>query len=524
MRDRADADGTDLLVIDSGDRIEGNGLYDGSKPKGAYIFDIFKQQHIDLICSGNHELYKPNSSENEYHITAPNFRGKYLASNLDIVDSSTEKIVPLADRYRIFTTKNQGIKIAAFGFLYNFKGNANNTAVQPVQKTVKERWFQDVIRENVDLFVVVCHMGVKTEEVDVIYKAIRDVNWDTPIQFFGGHWHIRAYRKLDNSAYALASGRYMETVGFMSINGINVGKNTPLTSRSPSFRRRYIDHNLYSLQYHTNATKFVTKQGKKATGMITKARTELHLDKNYGCAPKDLWLNRVPFGSNDSIFAWLEHEVIPSQLSDNQNAEAPKIILANTGAMRFDIFKGLFTKDTTYLVSPFTSGFRRIRSINYGIASRLTMVLNSDDPVFTELASKLDVALLAPPENQQLLFNNVTDVYSTVDQSVFQHRPALLPGYTTVDDDGDDGDDTIHSPVPAYVLPNCMETRLGSFVGLNRTSNVDVVYNEFLEPYIIVALGFLGLDYRVEDTVSYKDGKSLTDMISDWVRNHWSCN
>jgi 2',3'-cyclic-nucleotide 2'-phosphodiesterase (5'-nucleotidase family) len=37
----------DLLLIDTGDRIEGNGLYDASEPKGEYTLEIFKEQEID---------------------------------------------------------------------------------------------------------------------------------------------------------------------------------------------------------------------------------------------------------------------------------------------------------------------------------------------------------------------------------------------------------------------------------------------------------------------------------------------
>ena len=55
MRKKADDDDKDLLLIDTGDRIEGNGLYDASHPKGNYSRDIFDQQEIDLICIGNHE-------------------------------------------------------------------------------------------------------------------------------------------------------------------------------------------------------------------------------------------------------------------------------------------------------------------------------------------------------------------------------------------------------------------------------------------------------------------------------------
>ncbi len=55
LRQRAHDDGNDLLIIDTGDRVDGNGLYDASKPKGNYTREIFAQQDLDLICVGNHE-------------------------------------------------------------------------------------------------------------------------------------------------------------------------------------------------------------------------------------------------------------------------------------------------------------------------------------------------------------------------------------------------------------------------------------------------------------------------------------
>ena len=98
LRQRADDDGSDLILVDTGDRVEGNGLYDASNPKGKYTFDIFKHQAIDIITPGNHELYKKNSSNNEYYYTVPNFHDAYVASNLDIYSPKTGKLEPLAQR------------------------------------------------------------------------------------------------------------------------------------------------------------------------------------------------------------------------------------------------------------------------------------------------------------------------------------------------------------------------------------------------------------------------------------------
>lgn len=103
--------------------MEGNGLFDASVPKGKYLYDIFKEQEIEIITSGNHELYKQNSSNNEFYYTVPNFKDGYLASNLDIYNPETGDLEPLARRFKKFTTKNQGIRILAFGFIFNFHDN-----------------------------------------------------------------------------------------------------------------------------------------------------------------------------------------------------------------------------------------------------------------------------------------------------------------------------------------------------------------------------------------------------------------
>src|ERR1700712_4947073 len=100
MRSKADERGVDILLIDTGDRIEGNGLYDASTPKGKYTYDIFKEQDIDVICTGNHELYQADAAAREYTQTVPNFKGKYLASNLDYINPKTGDTIPMAPRYR----------------------------------------------------------------------------------------------------------------------------------------------------------------------------------------------------------------------------------------------------------------------------------------------------------------------------------------------------------------------------------------------------------------------------------------
>ncbi|KAF5877366.1 putative ser thr protein phosphatase family protein [Botrytis fragariae] len=547
MKKQADDKGVDLLLVDTGDRIEGNGLYDASDPKGQYTYDIFREQHIDIICTGNHELYKADAAAREYDQTVPNFNGNYLASNLDYINPKTGEQIPMAKRYRKFTTKNQGIKVVAFGFLFDFNRNANNTVVQEVEKTIKEEWFQQAIREDADLFVVIGHVTLDGPEYKAIYKALRDQNWDTPIQFFGGHSHIRSYAKYDSKAYGIQSGRYMETVGWMSIEGIKKDEKekipqekhtssaqaTEVAERtSMSFQRRYIDNNLFGYHFHTglNDTTFPTEHGKNVSNSIAKARKALNLDHNFGCAPKDLWMSRAKYPSKDSLFSWLGDEVMPDVVYRLDRKDVPTIAITNTGAMRFDIFKGAFTRDTTFIISPFVSKFLYIKDVPIAAAEQVLPLLNSGGNIF--LSSNLDINNLAPPEHlsykTDILAPSIpisdlsppSNAQSPLFSSSSTQKPELIPGYTTKDDNGSDGDDTIHSPITFHRVPNCIESRINIPSINSNPETVDLVFIDFIKPWILVALRFSGADYTDEDVNSYRN-ETLTELMAGWIKDNW---
>lgn len=549
MREKATSQGQDLLLIDTGDRVEGSGLYDSSEPQGVYLSPILKEQHVDVICSGNHELYKQNTSEREYLTTVPNFRDNYLASNIDIIDPHSHELVPLARRYRKFTTEAQGIRIVAFGFLLDFTGNYNNTIVQSVRETIKEAWFQEAIHdENVDLFLVIGHVPVHSPEYSAIFQEIRSLHPDTPIQFFGGHLHIRDFAKYDSRSYGLASGRFMETIGFLSINGLRTVHNTSKITELPvpSFSRRYIDNNLYSFFHHTNLNEstFHTAHGKNVSRMITEAREKLALDEVHGCAPKDLWMSRVPYRAPDSIFTWLEEFVLPGTLYKKSHRKEPAVAIANTGAIRFDIFKGPFTQDSAFLVSPFTSGFRFVPNIPVKKVNDIIEILNKAPKVLSETSRETSTLLhLAPPEQigrSQPTFNNEQTLVQhdrpsvSHEQTPFiapdESQPLIFPGYTTVDQMGSDGDDTIHSPITFYNVPNVISAFVpgrhnSSRILPDTSGTVDLVYIDFIEQYMSLAAKFAGLDIDFKHSSEvYLEGETLTTLILDWIKENWKCH
>ncbi|KAH7077946.1 Metallo-dependent phosphatase-like protein [Paraphoma chrysanthemicola] len=538
LRAKADADGSDLLVIDTGDRVEGNAIYDSSKPRGKFTYEIAKEQHIDLISSGNHELYKADTAEGEFFHTVPDFKGNYLASNLDIYNPKTGKVEPLAPRYKKFTTKNQGIRILAFGFIFDFTGNANNTIVQRVEDTVKESWFTEAIKDkDLDLIIVFGHVDIRSDEYALLFRTLRSAQWDTPIQFFGGHSHIRDYKIFDSKAVALESGRYMETLGFMSIDGLNTGgsqSRTPVPQKAKlKFDRRYIDNNLYSLYHHSGKKKktFPTEHGLNVSKAIGEARKSLDLTHKYGCAPRNFWVNRRPYPHKESIFTMMADELLPQTIAKSERMKSGKkaLVVTNTGAIRFDVFKGAFTKDTKFLVSPFTSALRYIPDVPYKAASQVIKLLNNEGPIMLEMMEQN--AFLTPPEVHAARFRpHLLSSHDSMfanqgrEQVVFSgDEPEPFPGYTTKDDASNDGDDTIHSEIQFYNVPNCIQATVGfEPEDDHEPATVDLMYNEFIEKWVLMALQYTGQKYTSDDTKVFADGKSFTDIMTDWVSEAWA--
>lgn len=528
MRVKADRDGVDLLLIDTGDRVEGNGLYDASDPKGKYYYDIYREQAVDLICSGNHELYVASTADREHQRTVPNFRQNYIASNLDYVDPESGERMPMAQRYRKFQTKNQKLDIVALGFLFDFTGNANNTVVQPVEKTVQEQWFQEAIREEADVFVVIGHVGVRMPEFGVIFKAIREQNPLAPILFFGGHVHVRDATAYDSRSFAVASGRYFETIGWMSVDG-ELERTAHSEDAKLSFNRRYIDNNLAGLQYHTglDESTFPTEHGRNVSAMITKARKELKLDQTFGCAPKTLWMSRAPYPGNDSIFSWLENEVLPDVVVNPSRKDVPRLAILNTGAIRFDIFEGPFTRDSTYIVSPFLSVFTYIPDVPYHIARKVLKLLNSAGRIME--SAPMDNRFMATPEqlfiqediiHERPAPNTYVDAFGQKPLGGdVEKRPRLTEGYTTKDDIGNDGDDTVHMPINFYVVPNCVQAEVG-FPTDGEPETVDLVFLDFITPWVLMALKLLGGEYSQQDVQPYIEG-TMTELMTRWIEKNW---
>ncbi|PGH13821.1 hypothetical protein AJ79_03389 [Helicocarpus griseus UAMH5409] len=567
MRKKADELEVDLLLVDTGDLHDGNGLSDTTTPNGVYTDELFTKVDYDLLTVGNHELYVTEIAYEAFANFSNVYGERYLTSNVQILNNATGEFEDMGHRFRYFTTKH-GLRIMAFGVLFDFTGNSEVSKITKGADMIKEEWFIEAIKtEPVDLFVVIGHNPVRPGGNDgtlpIVQKAIRDARPDVPIQLFGGHYHVRDFIVWDETSTGLASGQYCETVGWLAMTGIKSPtfkgsmkpKGVPNPTRRamvdgkipppapPSYNtggdegmlyaRRYLDWNRLTFAYHAVGSqdpKLDTKLGKWITGDITEFRKAQELATVVGCVPQTYCESCIPYGEEGNIFNLAEVALAATVINETR-ADKPRMILINTGSIRFDLVKGPFTLDDSYIVSPFPNSFMFIPDVPYAQAKEVLPILNAgpyqkkrsvsvdthsssmlagrgicaDPPLATSMKAKRD--LLMP--------RSITR----------QPRESLdmTPGHTTTDDFGTDGDDTPHSEIPRFEVPNDVQANASFPTDGSEPEAVDLVFIDFIgEDYVLPALAEAGGSYTMEDVQYYMPPEFTSNQyLQEYAEMAW---
>ena len=110
-------------------------------------------------------------------------------------------------------TINPGLRIMAFGVLFDFTGNSNVSKVIPAKTMVQQQWFLDAVNypQPIDLFLVIGHNPIRTtvssSTFGLLHSTIRALRPGVPFQSFGGHTHVRDFTVYDESSTGLESGQ-----------------------------------------------------------------------------------------------------------------------------------------------------------------------------------------------------------------------------------------------------------------------------------------------------------------------------
>ena len=140
-------------------------------------------------------------------------------------------------------------------------------------------------------------------------------------------------------------------------NGTQSATTTVSSSTSEMvYSRRYLDWNRLTFGYHADKSQdstFDLQSGLRVTKEINAARKALNLTVLYGCAPETYCQFCKPFLAKGNIFGLIQ-EALATTVVNVSRADIPRLIIVNTGSIRFDLVQGPFTLYT----------FRNILRIN----------------------------------------------------------------------------------------------------------------------------------------------------------------
>ena len=131
----------------------------------------------------------------------------------------------------------------------------------------------------------------------------------------------------------------------------------PSISSAPSailYSRRYLDWNRLTFSYHAVGSqdwKFDYNSGRRVTNDIADARKALNLSSSslFGCVPRNYCQYCKQFGSEGNIFTLLE-TALGATVINKSRANIPRLVIINTGSIRFDLVEGPFTLSVHHML------------------------------------------------------------------------------------------------------------------------------------------------------------------------------
>jgi len=302
------------------------------------------------------------------------------------------------------------------------------------------------------------------------------------------------------------------------------------------YSRRYLDWNRLTFEYHatdSQANTFDYHSGLRVTGDITDVRKKLNLTSLYGCAPDTYCMTCKAFNTPGNIFSLVESALGATVINPARSTIA-RYIIVNTGSIRFDLVKGPFTYDDSFIVSPFTDAFQYIPSVPYKLAKNVLNSINGAPlndkrnnnnklgsmPLIVERDSCID------PEISIIDTRSFSSPASSIKTRGVNRRQAIVsPGYTTRDDFGTDGDDTPHSAIPSFPQPNYVAGN-GSFPEDGSTPDVvDVVFLDYFASTVVTILNQLGGSYTAADVAYYMDPSFTTqNYLPEYAKKFWQAD
>lgn len=294
------------------------------------------------------------------------------------------------------------------------------------------------------------------------------------------------------------------------------------------YSRRYLDWNRLTFEYHatsSQASTFDYHSGVRVTQDITDVRKALNLGSLYGCAPATYCESCQPFEAPGNIFS-LVSTALGATVVNASRSTIPRYIIINTGSIRFDLFKGPFTYDDSFIVSPFTDAFQFIPSVPYSMAKN---VLNALNGASIENKRNVDFGSMPLPSNHDSCIDPTIGLISSTSElktrGISRRQAVVTPGYVTTDDFGSDGDDTPHSVIPSYHQPNYAQGNASFPADGSAPAVVDLIFLDYFASTVVTVLNQMGGQYKIADVRNYIDPSfSVQSYLPEYARLFWQTN
>ncbi|RKO99989.1 hypothetical protein CXG81DRAFT_6492, partial [Caulochytrium protostelioides] len=515
----------DLFLFDSGDTHDGTSLSDTTEPDGTFTNELITRVPYDALTIGNHELYQADITKDVYNNFAKHWKGRYLTSNAYILDAGSGRYIPIGHKYSLFTGEF-GTRVMAFGFIFNFPDFAKpETSVNRVAEELKRPWFKKALddhimqADHVDLIAVLAHSSVRSPELQAVHDAIREhiqsKRPNLPIFFFGGHLHIRDFRRFDSHSYGIASGKFFETVGWLSATPSHDNSTLDVTrtfiDASPQGFKRYVD-----MPTTANLT-MALPVGHTIARDIAKQQTTMNLNFVYGCAPSNYYFDRYPHTDPRSLLYLLEKEVLLSVVPKPGRRDNT-FVLFNTGSQRYDLFAGPFTRDDEIVVSPFKTEIQVIENVPLHVVALVQGKLEAGIARRRRRLKRRHATVGSPAEHP-------------AGTLIVAGNPVCPPGMTYGSVTDDDlthqglprGDNVAHCMMPQYEVPSYLATPLPEVTAANANDPYDIVFMAFFTDLLNAALNSItrSTDYTKTVYPTYRPGFNGQNFWGEYAKKHW---
>jgi hypothetical protein len=363
--------GRDLWLLNNGDWLHGTGLaMDGNATN---LLPIINSMPWDALSMGNHEAMYSDVLHDMKESMLPKFPGKYITSNVLWNNAGNTSIIsedgnnkeqqqlqqlqPFGERYQLLKGRNSTVLV--FGFLYDMERPSQMIQVVPVEETIEEDWFRDVLVTNnkhndengevqkyyYDAIIVMAHMGNDNPLIDIIYEKIRSyVDPKMPIQFITGHSHTRSFTnsiKRDHYVHKLLPGGLFDTIGWVTIPKFDKAQTLDIKELNDGTTNEFQHQFLNTSKSYLHSTLFGddsvpslrTPKGDEISNLIKDTQTKLELDQIVACPGKDYYRNVSIHDDNSLWKLWRDH-VVKTQIFQK---DTDRVMLVSKKTFRYDL-------------------------------------------------------------------------------------------------------------------------------------------------------------------------------------------